>query len=563
MKYCPECGNNIEGQRFCSNCAYWIEGAKAQLDQDSGNTPFITGTPKVNSFSSTLEKEYTQDQELLHDIPVANRDAVAKITKPLPAAQKQAVELAESFAAQSVVSGETAQPEQNQIKMENGFPPPATSRQPSFGEFSYAPSENASLLHTWKTSIGFSVLGAFVGFPATVLLTLVISTFLATILGLMGASINYESLVIAMGTSIFFAFTIVYAAKFYPSFFTEKPKFKSNRIISFLNFVFGWFIFGLLWNRSLTKKKKGKSRSVFICLTAPFLVYMVVCIVVTLIIGLTSGCATVNRTHADTRIGELQSAQMADTKTFLDRETLTAFDVPASWTAMSAEKGNPFADILFYCEEGDYYVSYGSYDYWNSMSVEERRGLAPSELNMDFYSESEFAEIFAIPEADRIHFSNGHDDFVGYFKYASSGFMDASQGEAWLFRIDNGFVYTLRFVGFGRHYKDEFSIFAGSLQNVAKRQVEAGFLNLRILDPRAPWEQITDGEFPTEITPWFIDTILRSTPYYIPGWNYITVWSRWSILLRGVNPNTYEYETQTFSAEQMMRKEQLELLFSP
>jgi len=86
---------------------------------------------------------------------------------------------------------------------------------------------------------------------------------------------------------------------------------------------------------------------------------------------------------------------------------------------------------------------------------------------------------------------------------------------------------------------------------------------LRILDPRAPWEQITDGEFPTEITPWFIDTILRSTPYYIPGWNYITVWSRWSILLRGVNPNTYEYETQTFSAEQMMRKEQLELLFSP
>lgn len=39
MKFCPECGNNIEGKKFCSECGYKVEGmtnvAPAPLEADA------------------------------------------------------------------------------------------------------------------------------------------------------------------------------------------------------------------------------------------------------------------------------------------------------------------------------------------------------------------------------------------------------------------------------------------------------------------------------------------------------------------------------------------------
>jgi hypothetical protein len=52
---------------------------------------------------------------------------------------------------------------------------------------------------------------------------------------------------------------IIYALRVYPSYFTDKPVFKSNKVISFANFTFGAVIFGILWNTNLTAKKKGVS----------------------------------------------------------------------------------------------------------------------------------------------------------------------------------------------------------------------------------------------------------------------------------------------------------------
>jgi hypothetical protein len=52
---------------------------------------------------------------------------------------------------------------------------------------------------------------------------------------------------------------ITYALRVYPSYFTDKPVFKSSKVISFANFTFGAVIFGALWNTNLTEKKKGVS----------------------------------------------------------------------------------------------------------------------------------------------------------------------------------------------------------------------------------------------------------------------------------------------------------------
>ena len=412
--------------------------------------------------------------------------------------------------------------------------------------------------------MGFSLLGAFVGFPAAIVLTLLVSTVLVTLLGLTGAGIHYESLVISVGTSVFFVLTLVYAMKVYPSLFSEQPRLKSNRVISFLNLVFGWFIFGLLWNRNLTKKTKGRSRNVLITITACMLAYMIASIVVTLGIGLTFGKALEDRMPSDLRIREVASEQEADARMFVDSETLTGFEVPAGWEAMSADKGDSFADLRFDDKAGGYSVSYGSHDYWNDMSAGGRRGLKPSDVNMDYFTESEIAQLLDVQAVEKVSFESPSYGSISYFKYAQDGDGSASQAkQVWLFRVNDGFIYTLRFSGPEQNYNDEFSRFAGSLMKVTQRQTNGGLLNWRVAKPRAPWEQITKGEFPTEIFPWFTDRVLRATPYYIPGWNLLAVVSRSVPLLQGYNVETYDSASKTYAAVTMTRGQIVGLLFGP
>lgn len=63
-----------------------------------------------------------------------------------------------------------------------------------------------------------------------------------------------QPLLVTVGNSLM----LIYALKVYPSYFTDKPVFKSNKIISCANFTFGSWV-GALWNTNLTKKKKGVS----------------------------------------------------------------------------------------------------------------------------------------------------------------------------------------------------------------------------------------------------------------------------------------------------------------
>jgi len=166
-----------------------------------------------------------------------------------------------------------------EINWDNSHPvPPPPQRQYQQQQYAPFPSEpvgfeQAPLLNTWKTSVGFSVLGVLVGFPFMVVLMILIAILPAFGIYFL-TGIDPQAIIPLLAPSIFYVLEIVYAAVFYPSYFTEKPKLKSSRIISLLNLVFGFVIFGVLWNSNLTKKNKGISYIVLIVGTALMLAQM-------------------------------------------------------------------------------------------------------------------------------------------------------------------------------------------------------------------------------------------------------------------------------------------------
>jgi len=131
------------------------------------------------------------------------------------------------------------------------------------------------VLQTWKTSSGFSILGALAA---------------NALIALMGISILYNDnpvvkiagLFLSIFMFIYLIFMVVYPVFIYPSFFKEKPFIRSPKLISFLNFFFGSLfvvvipasiLFPLLWNKNLTVGKKGVSSMVFsIIITASLII---------------------------------------------------------------------------------------------------------------------------------------------------------------------------------------------------------------------------------------------------------------------------------------------------
>lgn len=112
------------------------------------------------------------------------------------------------------------------------------------------------LLDIWKTSIPYSVFGLFA------------ISFYNSLFGGVG-SVNMTSAGVGFLLLIYLAgviVTIYYSAVIYPSYFGTRPKIKSVKFISFLNWFIGGPVFGSYWNRNLTKKTKGISHIVFIAM---------------------------------------------------------------------------------------------------------------------------------------------------------------------------------------------------------------------------------------------------------------------------------------------------------
>ncbi|MDR1185645.1 MAG: hypothetical protein LBK67_12750 [Coriobacteriales bacterium] len=191
-------------------------------------------------------------------------------------AERYGIPIEEFYPPETPLNQESQNPTLQPLPQEQAhtFPPPQDMPQsPAYPMDDSASNEIAPVLQTWKTSVGFSVLGLFVGFPVLVIVSMLLTillTLLASWLASLAAgdivttiladalaprSSGAWPLLVIVGNSLM----IIYALRVYPSYFTNKPVFKSSKVISFANFTFGPVIFGVLWNNNLTEKKKGVS----------------------------------------------------------------------------------------------------------------------------------------------------------------------------------------------------------------------------------------------------------------------------------------------------------------
>lgn len=155
------------------------------------------------------------------------------------------------------------------------------------------------VLQTWKTSLGFSVLGWLVGFPLLMVLSLLIAMPLVVLFSMLTGLDSPQSgspIVALVGNALM----LVYAAKVYPSYFSEKPRLRSSKAISFANFMFGGLIFGSFWNGNLSKRTKGSSYVVFAVLSGLMCLWLAFGIVVVLLPGpISSSANTPNNASSD------------------------------------------------------------------------------------------------------------------------------------------------------------------------------------------------------------------------------------------------------------------------
>ena len=111
-----------------------------------------------------------------------------------------------------------------------------------------------SLSSVWKTESGYATLGIFANIAIVLAVTL--SVYLS------GGSPTIGSKVFSGTCAASFIVAGLYLLTIYRSYYSSKPIVRSCKIASFLNGFLGAGLFGLLWNRLLTKSKSGDSAGV-------------------------------------------------------------------------------------------------------------------------------------------------------------------------------------------------------------------------------------------------------------------------------------------------------------
>lgn len=289
------------------------------------------------------------------------------------------------------------------------------------------PAADAPVLRTWKTSVGFSVLGVLFGTPLLMILALPIAILpmmlFAVLTGLSDPQ-SFSPILALVGNALMLG----YAVKIYPSYFSEKPRIKSSKLISFANFVFGGLIFGLLWNGNLTKKTKGISYKVQAWLSGLMCLWLALGIVVALFFGVTSNSTGTPSDSQSSRIPPtiektVQPLERAEgARTYTDEDTGASFVIPSTWTELPLSKERKFIDTKF---SGDGATAmYGSVDVWSVLTEDDKSGKTRADFDSMEDLEGDFSEILGYSGPDGSAQSivlNGVEYFVLSLPVTSSG----------------------------------------------------------------------------------------------------------------------------------------------
>ncbi len=319
------------------------------------------------------------------------------------------------------------------------------------------------VLVAWRTSVGMSVLGVFVGSALVGLAACLVAAMpTAALMALRAAQGPLDSLVLTIGflvwglTAIVIqaVATIVYAKVIYPSYFTDRPRLRSANLISFLNCSFGSWVFGPLWNAGLTRGEKGLPPTVCAVLQA-------VAIVLVLIVGATlfpqltamqaeegvggaSEGAAASNPESTWRDGGSSSVSVGEDM-FDSPFYGVSFAVPAGWSvaetsgedvvAAYSPAGHP--DIGFECAVGDA---------WAQLDDGEREGLARRDMDTEFFDPEMFASEDPFDDERVEEVLLGGVDYIkvsAFYEETASGGMAPRYCE--LVHVENGIMYFFTF----------------------------------------------------------------------------------------------------------------------
>lgn len=264
------------------------------------------------------------------------------------------------------------------------------------------PVVDAPVLQTWKTSVGFSVLAMILGLPLLMILSSLIAilpiVLFAMLTGLSDPQ-SFSPILALVGNALM----LVYAVKIYPSYFSEKPRLRSSKLISFANFMFGGLIFGLLWNGNLTKKTKGMSYKVQAWLSGLMCLWLALGIVAALFAG---GTSDATNTRSD-----LPSLSTAPTSTiegiqplergagagiYTDADTGASFVVPDTWSEAEFldEQSRGRRDAKFRVPEPGGTAFYSSDDQWSLIPEQNKKGASRESVDMNYFSDEDVRSLF-------------------------------------------------------------------------------------------------------------------------------------------------------------------------
>lgn len=262
-----------------------------------------------------------------------------------------------------------------------------------------SPADLPPVITNWKTSIGFSILGFFIAWLILTAIDLAI-VFIVS-MSLKGAVSVLGSRITAMGAysaqGIMAVFQIAYALFVYPSFFTQKPLLKSNKLISAANLCFGNIIFGCLWNhnlsrsKSLGKSEKGVSYGVYAAISA-----VTVCMAIFSFAAVQLPMMQAAKTYYETAAIHNNATKNStpEATTFSDKETGISFTIPTGWENTTKDHSIEDAVCVLEPKDGDGSVMIGVIvtDIFSELSAEElqfikENGGSPEMFDTDYLDE--------------------------------------------------------------------------------------------------------------------------------------------------------------------------------
>lgn len=316
------------------------------------------------------------------------------------------------------------------------------------GALSDRPAVDAPVLQTWKTSVGFSVLGLLVGFPLLVSLGTLLAIPLMMLTGLSSTQrgTGGPELSGLVGNVLM----LVYALAVYPSYFSANPRLRSSKAISFANLMFGGLIFGLIWNGNLTKKTKGISYIVSAVLSGLTCLSLAVSIAGALLFGAASGSAsgpasTSSMPVAPTLQKSVQPlARTGEANVYTDTEAGASFVIPGTWTELPLSKERKLIDTKFQAPDAAT-VMYGSVDLWSLLTEEDKRGKTKEDFDSMDDLKGDFSEILGYSGSDGTAQSvvlNGVEYFVLTIPVTANG---SEMRSVQVVRVEKGRWYQFQY----------------------------------------------------------------------------------------------------------------------